>query len=53
MLPKSGPLNLFEELLGNDLIGVNVGAVHFRNDAGVGCERLHVSVFSYLCSVLC
>lgn len=40
-LPKAGPLNAFEELLGDDLIGIDIGPVHGEDEAGVGGEWVH------------
>ena len=40
-LPEACPLDPLEELLGNDLIGVDVGPVERGDDAGVSDEWLH------------
>ena len=40
-LAKAGALNSFEELLGNDLVGVNVGAIERSDLAFMNAERLH------------
>ena len=33
-LAEAGPLDALEKLLGNDLIGIDIGAVHRRDQAG-------------------
>src|SRR5205823_4261507 len=39
--PIAGSLNPLEELLGNDLIGINVRPIHAGNQAGVSGEGVH------------
>ena len=34
-LAESSPLDSFEKLFGDDLVGVNVGAIHCRHGAGM------------------
>ena len=41
-LAEPGSFNSFQELLWNDLIGVNIGTVHRCHDACVDGEALHV-----------
>ena len=43
-LAKSCALNSFQELLWNDLIGVDIRAIERGNDALVNSEFLHVNV---------
>ena len=38
---KPGPFNSLEELLGNDLISVDVRTIERNNEAGVFGERVH------------
>src|SRR5690606_32047991 len=45
-LAEAGPLDALEELLGNDLIGIDVGAVHRDDAPGVFDEWLHGSILS-------
>ena len=40
-LPETGPFDALEELLGNDLIGIDVGPIHGGDEAGVGGEKFH------------
>ena len=42
-LPKTGPFDPFQELLRNDLVGVDVGAIQRGHDAGVFGKALHDS----------
>src|SRR5262245_33993977 len=50
--PVSRSLNPLEELLGNDLIRIDVRPVHAGDKTGVGRERLHYlcCMVSYYCS---
>jgi len=41
-LAKAGPFDPLEELLGNDLVRVDVGAIHRRDQAGVIGEGFHL-----------
>src|SRR5512142_1994476 len=41
-LPEPGTLNALQELLGDDLVGVNIGAVQRRCQSGMHAKRLHV-----------
>lgn len=41
ILPEAGPLDPLEKLLGNDLVGVDIGAIHRRDEASVNGKRLH------------
>ena len=40
-LTEAGPLDPLEELLGDDLVSVDIGPVDRGDDAGMGGERLH------------
>ena len=40
-LAEAGPLDPLEELLGNDLIGIDVRPVQRSDQAGVGGEGVH------------
>ena len=40
---EPGPFYALEELFGNDLVGIDVGAVERRDTAGMFAEGLHVS----------
>ena len=40
-LPEAGALDALEELLGNDLVGIHVGAVERRHQTCVRAKRLH------------
>jgi hypothetical protein len=44
---ESGPLDALEELLGNDLIGVDVGAREGNGAPGIGGEGLHTLTDKY------
>ena len=41
-LAKASPLDSLEELLGNDLIGINVGAIKRCDQSSVGSKWLHI-----------
>ena len=41
ILAEAGPLDPLQKLLGNDLIGIDVGPVHRGDQAGVFGEGLH------------
>ena len=43
-LPEAGPLDPLEELLGNDLVGVDIDPVERGDDAGIGDEGIHARV---------
>ena len=40
-LAEAGALDALEELLGDDLVGVNVEAIERRRDSGMFAERFH------------
>ena len=40
-LPKTRPLDPLEELLGDDLVRIDVRPVHRRDQSGVFCKGLH------------
>src|SRR6185369_5131211 len=40
-LPKPGPFNSFEKLLGDDLIGIDVCTIERNNETGVVTEWIH------------
>lgn len=39
--PEAGALDRLEKLLGNDLVGIDVGAIQRRDQSGVLGERSH------------
>ncbi len=41
-LPESGTLDALQELLGNDLVGINVDAIKRRHRPGMGAKRFHI-----------
>jgi hypothetical protein len=45
VLSKAGSLDPLEELLGDDLVGIDVGPVHGSDEAGVGGVGLHAEGF--------
>ncbi len=53
VLAEPGAFDTLQELLGDDLIGVNIGPVHWSDKTGEGGKGFHWGLLESLCEVNC